>query len=96
MFVVTVTFRLKPGHEAEFLKIMRENARASLANEPGCRRFDICLDPDDPTVVFLYELYDDAAAFDAHQGMPHFAATGEAAGPLTAEKTVRCFVRDAP
>ena len=36
----------------------------------------------------LYEIYDDAAAFDAHLATPHFAIFNEATAPLVASKTV--------
>jgi len=74
MLAVTVRFRIKPGKMSEFLSHMRKNAGGALRDEPGCRRFDICTDPERPDEAFLYELYDDAEAFAAHQQMPHFLA----------------------
>jgi quinol monooxygenase YgiN len=38
---------------------------------PGCRQFDVCRDPLDPALFFLYELYDDEAAIQAHLDSPH-------------------------
>ena len=35
----------------DFAAAIAENARASLAIEPGCHRFDVCRDPADPLVV---------------------------------------------
>ncbi|MFN4172836.1 MAG: putative quinol monooxygenase [Pseudorhodobacter sp.] len=79
MFAVTVRFRIKPGKMSDFLTHMRKNAGGALRTEPGCRRFDICTDPDRPDEAFLYELYDDADAFAAHKQTPHFAAIGAVA-----------------
>lgn len=88
MFVVAVTFEIRPGGEARFLELVKENAVRSLADEPGCRRFDVCTSDERPGAVFLYEIYDDAAAFDAHKATPHYHAFSTATGPLVAGKQV--------
>ena len=66
MYVVTVEFVVIAGRGQDFLQAMVANARTSREVEPGCRQFDVCVDPDDPLRVFLYERYADRAAFDAH------------------------------
>lgn len=71
--VVLVDFRLKPGSSRAFAALIEANARASVADEPGCRRFDIATTADDEDRVFLYEIYDDRAAFDHHVTTPHYA-----------------------
>jgi (4S)-4-hydroxy-5-phosphonooxypentane-2,3-dione isomerase len=55
-----------------FHEAIVENAGLSLETEPGCRQFDVCRRPGDPTLFFLYELYDDEAAFQAHLQSAHF------------------------
>ncbi len=45
---------------------------AARDTEPGCRTFDILVDPNDPASAMLYEVYDDEAAFEAHQKTSHF------------------------
>jgi (4S)-4-hydroxy-5-phosphonooxypentane-2,3-dione isomerase len=41
--------------------------------------------------IILYEIYDDAAAFDAHLKTPHFASFDAACAPLVAgRKVIRC------
>lgn len=56
-----------------------DEARATLAlvereanAEPGCRMFVVHQAQDDPATFFLYEQYDDRAAFEAHQQTAHF------------------------
>ena len=83
---VCVTFTIRPHKHAAFMPLMLENARASLASEPGCRQFDVLTDPARPDEVFLYELYDDRAAFDAHLATPHFLRFKEVAADMIAEK----------
>jgi len=72
MFVVTVTFEVKPGSEADFLARVLRQARDSLEREAECECFDVCTDAARPGAVFLYEIYRDAAAFQAHLESAHF------------------------
>lgn len=93
MFAVTVLFEIKPGHEGEFLPLMTANAQASLKEEPGCRQFDVCADPDRPHEVFLYEIYDDETAFKEHLQSPHFKSFDAAVSQMIARKTVQTFTK---
>lgn len=94
--VLVVEFRIKPEHVADFAAAIATNARASVAGEPGCRQFDVCRDPADPTLFFLYELYDDAAAVQAHMKMPHYLAMNSASGDWVASKRVQRLQRTVP
>ena len=87
-YVVMVDFRLHPGTRAAFRKLIDENARASCRDEPGCRRFDVLEPSDSADRIFLYEIYDDRQAFDAHKRTSHFAAFDAASAPHVAAKTV--------
>ena len=95
-YVVTVEFDIHPQHFAAFLPLMRENARVSREDEPGCRQFDVCTDPARPDTVFLYELYDERAAFDAHLASPHFKRFDAAVRDMVANKVVRTMRRIEP
>ena len=94
--VVAVVFRAKPAHRDEFRRAMIENATASRTREPGCRQFDVCTDPQDQTRVFLYELYDDRAAFDAHLATPHFKEFDRKTGAWLMSKTASTLQRTFP
>ena len=72
MFAVTVLLEVDDRHLPEFMDAMRKQARHSLDLEKSCRRFDICVDPSDPRRIFLYEIYTNKAAFDAHLKTGHF------------------------
>ncbi|MCR9125796.1 MAG: antibiotic biosynthesis monooxygenase [Rhodobacteraceae bacterium] len=91
MFAVTVTFRISAGRMAEFLPLIVANARASRDTEAGCHRFDVATDPGRPDEVFLYELYTDRAAFDAHMQTDHFRSFDGAAGGMIAEKAIATY-----
>ena len=88
-YVITVDFRLRPGALAAFLPLILENARRSLADEPGCRRFDVLVPEGIADRVFLYEIYDDERAFEAHCVSPHFHAFAHAARDLSEAKNVQ-------
>lgn len=72
MFAVCVKFQISENQMADFMPLMIANAQASLTQEQGCHRFDVLTDPARPGEVFLYELYQNAAAFDAHLATGHF------------------------
>jgi len=71
MFVLVVNIKIKPENAERWMKMALENAREAR-KEPGCRQFDVLYDPKDKTKVMLYEIYNDEAAFEAHQQTPHF------------------------
>ena len=73
MFSLMVQMEVRPGRRAEFLAGMAANAEASVRDEPGCLRFDVCSVGSDENRFVLYELYTDAAAFEAHKASLHFA-----------------------
>jgi quinol monooxygenase YgiN len=73
MFSLVVQMEVRPGRREEFLAGMAANAEASVRDEPGCLRFDVCSVEGDEHRFLLYELYRDAAAFEAHKASPHFA-----------------------
>ncbi|MEP3332569.1 putative quinol monooxygenase [Sedimentitalea sp.] len=91
MYAVVVTFRIKSGHISAFLPEMMQNAATSLATEPGCHRFDVCTDEDRPEEVFLYELYEDRAAFQTHLNSRHFVDFDAKVQPMVATKDVRTY-----
>ena len=96
MLALVVEFRIKPPHIETFEHAIIENARASRDTEPGCRQFDVCRDPADPSVFFLYELYDDDAAIQAHLQTPHYLQMNQATAAWVESKKVLRYERAAP
>ncbi|HTU02006.1 MAG TPA: putative quinol monooxygenase [Candidatus Sulfotelmatobacter sp.] len=78
MYVVVVTIDIKAGFKDRFVPAILENARSSVSREPGCFRFDVIQDEKDSNRIYLYEVYRDRAAFDAHCTMPHYFAWRDA------------------
>ncbi len=92
-FAVVVTFQIKPENMAEFMPLMVQNAATSLAIEPGCHQFDIATDPERPEEVFLYEVYADAGAFQAHLASAHFKTFDAAVAPMIAKKEIKTYAQ---
>jgi len=74
-----VTLDVRPGVRGRLVEAISAQGAASLEREPGCLRFDVCVDADDPNRFLLYEVYEDEAALEAHRTTPHFAVWREAA-----------------
>ena len=91
MFVVTVTFEVTPEHAGAFREAVSEQARRSLEAEAHCQRFDVCSDRQDPARIFLYEIYDDEAAFQAHLETDHFKVFDMQVAPWTLTKMVEMW-----
>lgn len=74
-FVVLPSFDVSEQNLDAFLEAALADARASVADEPGCQQFDVFVDREArPIRVMFYEVYDDRAAFDRHLETPHLAA----------------------
>ncbi len=93
MRALVVEFRIKPAHIQAFDAAICANAQASVDLEPGCRQFDVCRDPDDPALFFLYELYDDEAAVQAHLQSAHFLRLNAISASWVEGKSVRTLLR---
>lgn len=96
MYVVTVTFAIDPERVEDFRAAMEIQARTSLDDEEGCHQFDVCYDPEDASACFLYEIYTDKAAFEAHLATAHFEAFDGTVAPWVTSKTVKAFERAWP
>ncbi len=96
MLALVVEFRIKPDFIEDFAAAITENARLSRETEAGCRQFDVCRDPADHTLFFLYELYDDEAAIQAHLQSAHFLAMDRLTADWVQGKKVVKLRRSAP
>ena len=93
MHVITVEFVAQPGHEADLLTRVRQQAADSRAREPDCLVFDVCVDPASPGRLFLYEVYRSEAAFQAHLDTAHFKDFNDASADWVGSKTVQAWHR---
>ena len=88
MYCLLLKIQLKPGSYAAFMAAMGVNAAASVRDEPGCLTFDVLRDRSDPDRVWLYEVYVDEAAFEAHMQTAHFLASRPLVNPLILSQEV--------
>ena len=82
MFSIFVTINVKPEHVAAFTEASLGDAQGSVRDEPGCYRFDINQDPEVSSRFYLYEVYRDETAFEAHLEAPHFKEWIDIAKPM--------------
>ncbi|GHV12643.1 hypothetical protein FACS1894219_05950 [Clostridia bacterium] len=75
---------IKPDRADEFITVSKYNSENSL-REPGCSRFDLVRIIDDPATFFLYEVYDDLAAFEFHKTTAHYAKWRDTVADLQAK-----------
>ena len=89
MLVLMVNIKVKPARRADFIAAVREDGEGTTANEEGNLQFSAVQHSEDPDRFFLFEVYRDEAALEAHRQMPHFLKYREATADLLAEETVR-------
>jgi len=70
--ILLVEARVKPEMRERFIEVITYDASHSEKDEPGCLRFDVLEDANDPNRFFFYEVYRDADAVAAHRQTPHF------------------------
>lgn len=96
MLVVAVEFKIFAAHHDAFIRAISANADRTLNIEPGCKQFDVCLSCEQFDSIFLYELYDDRAAFEVHLASDHFAEFNTATAAWVERKSVKMFNRKYP
>lgn len=96
-FVVIAEFQVKPGQMKAFLDAAMDDARHSVADENGCRQFDVMCPEGSADTVIFYEVYDSRAAFVAHLETVHLARFRKALPHLIVqERPVRFSIRQYP
>ena len=78
MYIIIAPIQIKEGFKEQYINGMIENARGAVHDEPGCMRFDVIQDASDGNRIWLYEVYRDEEAFQAHTQSPHFIKFREA------------------
>jgi quinol monooxygenase YgiN len=70
-FVVAIHLEAKEGEADAVARICEELIEPTM-NEPGVKLFLPYRSPSNPGHFFIFELYRNAAGWDAHQATPHF------------------------
>lgn len=71
--VVIAELAARHGQRSDLVALARSFAAECLAQEPGCRQFQVVELETSPDHLLFFEVYDDAAAFDAHRASDHLA-----------------------
>jgi quinol monooxygenase YgiN len=85
MVVLAVTWMAKQGREAEVVGVFSKLTEASR-KEPGCVVYQVHRHKTDPRRFFIYELYKDDAALEAHRATPHFLQHAKKELPRVADR----------
>lgn len=91
MHVVVVFLEAEEGRQRELADALLVHAKTCLEREPGCRRYDVCLDPVDSLAFLLFQIYDDEAALMAHRELPHYAEFRLLTDPWTRSRRVLAY-----
>lgn len=94
MLILVVQVHVGPGKREQFLNVIKDDAVHSEHDEPGCARFDVLQDTEDPDTFFYYEVYRDEAAVAAHRETPHYKKYAAAVATLTDRPNIRHLVRN--
>ncbi len=84
MFSILVKFEVNPQYKDTLIQALAEDGEGSLKNEPGTLRFDVIQDSSNPHVIFLYESYQDQAAFETHTQGSYYKKAIEILNQMTA------------
>jgi (4S)-4-hydroxy-5-phosphonooxypentane-2,3-dione isomerase len=90
VYVNAVDLDINPADIQKYLAAAKENG-AGAVTEPGCREFNVHVSAKDPNHVFLYEVYDNAAALEAHRATPHFKKYQADTAGMVVKRDVRAM-----
>jgi autoinducer 2-degrading protein len=88
MYVNAVDLDIVPAERDNYLAALTENGKASVT-EPGCHAFNIQVLASDPNHVFIYEVYDNEAALQAHRASEHFKKYAATTAKMIAKREAR-------
>lgn len=69
--ISAVDLEITPAELERFIEALKENGAATI-KEAGCRQYDILQSASNPNQIFIYEVYENEAAVQAHRTSEHF------------------------
>ena len=94
MLTILATLPVQEAKAAEFEKVFAELAEKVLANEPSCKRYELCRSTVNPATYVVVEDYEDQAAIDHHGKTPYFLeAFGKMGGMLAGAPKIEILER---
>jgi (4S)-4-hydroxy-5-phosphonooxypentane-2,3-dione isomerase len=79
MYTVISLHKILPEHITDYIENMRICAEKTN-REPGCIRYEVMQDVDDPTMMCLFQAFKDESAYGAHQESEHHRVWMELSG----------------
>lgn len=73
-YVIIVEFTFDEKNVDKAIDLLLEMQTQTLVNEEGCIIYDLLLSEEDPSKIFIYESYEHAKAFKAHENSPYYKA----------------------
>jgi autoinducer 2-degrading protein len=87
LLINAVDLDIVPAQFEAFMAAAKVNG-ASTPKDPGAHEFNIVVSQKDPHHVLFYEVYDNAAALDAHRATDHFKTYQTATKDMVANRNV--------
>ena len=72
MYSLFVTMHVQPEHSGTVFQATLDIAKASIS-EPGCYRYDVLRDSENPATIYIFEVFIDRESHIAHTNTAHFA-----------------------
>ena len=92
---IVATIEVAPDRREELVSHLMAHRARCLRDEPGTHQFDVLVPNEETNKVLLYELYRDAAAFDAHWNGASIAQFREASSGIEIKLSgTRCSLRE--
>jgi (4S)-4-hydroxy-5-phosphonooxypentane-2,3-dione isomerase len=88
--VNVVNLDIKADQFDKFMDVAKEDGAAAV-KEPGCREFNITVAQNDPHHVMFFQVYDSAAALDAHRQTEHYKKYQAVTKDMVAGRDIRQF-----
>ena len=79
MYTVIGFNKILPEHIDDYITNMRVCAEATN-KEPGCIRYEVLQDVDDPSIMLLVQVFEDESAYQVHQDAEHHRVWIEMSG----------------
>jgi quinol monooxygenase YgiN len=79
MYTVIGFNKILPEHVNDYIENMQICATASN-KEPGCIRYEVMQDVEDPSIMCLFQVFRDADAYQSHQDSEHHRVWIEKSG----------------
>jgi quinol monooxygenase YgiN len=86
-YVITADFEIVAADFDKYVALAKENATVSI-KDPGCREFNIAISPKNPNHVYIFEVWENAAALDAHRATDHLKAYLGATKDMVAKRNI--------